>query len=998
MGAGAFVHECREGRNEAMSSFARVVFILALLAGAVACAFLLRRGVETDLLELVGGRGTLVAALSEKSSSQIRVLSPDDGTTERIRELFPWADAPVVPASVLELVRTHGRGLLSAKHRAQLCSGETNKIARSAMRRDYSGFGLFPKADDPYYFLNDFVMDLRALEPKLPDGASLVTADVRGHEDRLFGLYSAMRERVSPVLSGAPFHTMLATRSTKFQIGVLGWISLCAVVFVGWRLFGGFRFVLPTSLALGAGFLVGSAAVLLMPGRPHVMTFLFGTTLIGLGVDYCYHAQSMESAGGRRAFLRNLTHALVTTCLAFSPLVFSSVAVLRQMALFTIAGLAAIYCWVVLFGGGGRAGGVVETSATGAGKGAAPWLKAILFIVAAAGLVRLEFGNDPESFYRMDPRMARDEAKIAEVMGVSDSRLALVDLEKWQCENAALKAKMGVEPTGEFLTAADLPRELTLSFEGRDYLVVPASAAFDWGQEVRIENGKWKMENGERGQTPLVVNIIDTKGELAKLFEELAKDANRLLAGSLAVLLVALAVIFRRRVFSYVMPIAAAVIATLGVLGWLGMRVSFFHLVCFFILVGVGIDYVIFHRAGGSSRVVCASFLTSFVGFGALALTTFPITRGMGVTLASGLFFAYVFSLGGRGQENGKWKMENGKRGQTPEKPSANWLDQPQRAAGPLRMWAIFLTYRIFGKSFTKFIAFFIILCVYPWARPVRVALRKFARILAMSVDDQQPAAAGDKPGKCTLCAGTDPAKAFPFKVMLNFAWAMIDKMDTCCFRTALPKITVKGDEGWMKCGCFLLSTHVGCIEVLPAMGGQTLWNAHQRHVHAFQQIGRDAIYTSVFLRHLDRSLMTLHAVEDIGVETAVEMQDAIRRGEIVLMAGDRLPPGASRTAALKHEFLGCECSFPKGVFRFAKLMECPVYAIICVRTGWNAYEVEAKRIGDGELKVENGKLKTGSVERRRGEEAMLSDYVKFLEAAARRYPDQWYQFYDFFA
>ena len=141
-----------------MGRFLKTMFILALLASAGVCCIFGREGAETDLLALVGARGTLVAALSEKSSSQIRILSPDEEMTERIRKWCPWADAPLDPTNVLELVCTHGRGLLSAKHRAQLLAGETNKIARSAMRRDYSGVGLFPKADDPYYFLNDFVL------------------------------------------------------------------------------------------------------------------------------------------------------------------------------------------------------------------------------------------------------------------------------------------------------------------------------------------------------------------------------------------------------------------------------------------------------------------------------------------------------------------------------------------------------------------------------------------------------------------------------------------------------------------------------------------------------------------------------------------------------------------------------------------------------------------------------------------------------------------------
>ena len=46
-----------------------------------------------------------------------------------------------------------------------------------------------------------------------------------------------------------------------------------------------------------------------------------------------------------------------------------------------------------------------------------------------------------------------------------------------------------------------------------------------------------------------------------------------------------------------------------------------------------------------------------------------------------------------------------------------------------------------------------------------------------------------------------------------------------------------------------------------------------------------------------------------------------------------------------------------------------------CVRTGWNAYTVDAKRLC----------------------EDIVGDYVAFLEAAALAHPDQWYQFYDFF-
>jgi predicted LPLAT superfamily acyltransferase len=111
-------------------------------------------------------------------------------------------------------------------------------------------------------------------------------------------------------------------------------------------------------------------------------------------------------------------------------------------------------------------------------------------------------------------------------------------------------------------------------------------------------------------------------------------------------------------------------------------------------------------------------------------------------------------------------------------------------------------------------------------------------------------------------------------------------------------------------------------------------------------------------------------------VETAVEMKDAIGRGELVIMAGDRVSAGSK--AILRHRFLGRDCVWPKGVYRFAKLMESPVFAVTCVRTGWNRYEVHFSALG-------------------KSEPVMLDGFVSFLERETVAYPEQWYQFYDFF-
>ena len=109
-------------------------------------------------------------------------------------------------------------------------------------------------------------------------------------------------------------------------------------------------------------------------------------------------------------------------------------------------------------------------------------------------------------------------------------------------------------------------------------------------------------------------------------------------------------------------------------------------------------------------------------------------------------------------------------------------------------------------------------------------------------------------------------------------------------------------------------------------------------------------------------------------------MQEAIGRGELVLMAGDRV--GARSGKTFDHAFLGRPCRWPKGVFVFAKLMACPVFFVTCVRTGWNAYECHFHRY-------------TGPAS---SPARMLDEYTAFLEAETLAHPEQWYQFYDFFA
>ena len=128
------------------------------------------------------------------------------------------------------------------------------------------------------------------------------------------------------------------------EINVLSCVSTILVAVLGWLLFRSLRFVPQLLVCIGAAFLVAAGTLFAVYPHPHVLTFVFGTSLIGLSVDYVYHARA---AGDVRRILRQLSFSLLTTLACFSPLLFSEIGALRQMAVFTMAGLVAVYLCVL---------------------------------------------------------------------------------------------------------------------------------------------------------------------------------------------------------------------------------------------------------------------------------------------------------------------------------------------------------------------------------------------------------------------------------------------------------------------------------------------------------------------------------------------------------------------------------------------------------------------------------------------------------------------------
>jgi predicted LPLAT superfamily acyltransferase len=113
------------------------------------------------------------------------------------------------------------------------------------------------------------------------------------------------------------------------------------------------------------------------------------------------------------------------------------------------------------------------------------------------------------------------------------------------------------------------------------------------------------------------------------------------------------------------------------------------------------------------------------------------------------------------------------------------------------------------------------------------------------------------------------------------------------------------------------------------------------------------------------------------------EMSAALRRNEFICIHADRYVSG-NRT--IEHEFLGSMAHFPLGPFMLASKLRAPVCFVFAVKRAKYQYHFYGYP-----PKVYEGRGDTGA-------RKMLEDYVACLEEKVKQYPEQWFNYYDFWA
>jgi predicted exporter len=411
--------------------------------------------------------GDTDAASARRAAGQFAAELRGSGAFASVQLEVPDAD----PQRLTAAHREFRFGLLTDADRAVLADGSFD-IEQSLLRRLNDPFRTplgGSLAQDPFGFFDNFITSLpyRHLRFDLDDGLLVVRAKTKGapgihvlvsaelagsaYDDRVqrssiaaVAAAEAAAHRAAPqaqvLRAGAVFFAEAARGSAERDVELIGAGSLAGIVLL---MLAVFRSVRPLALGLLTvltGLAAAVSATVLAHGEVHVLTLVFGASLIGEAIDYsiqyfCLYAGAGPQWDPRRglaAVRPGLSLALGTSALGYGALMLMPFPAVRQIALFALAGLVAAYLSVLLllpellrkpYRGdiaplAAPASRLVGWWIARVGAKPAAALALALLVLCVPGWLQIRADDDVRALSSRPPALLEQEARIRALTGV----------------------------------------------------------------------------------------------------------------------------------------------------------------------------------------------------------------------------------------------------------------------------------------------------------------------------------------------------------------------------------------------------------------------------------------------------------------------------------------------------------------------------------------------------------------------------------------------------
>ncbi|QGZ65694.1 MMPL family transporter [Paraburkholderia acidisoli] len=248
---------------------------------------------------------------------------------------------------------------------------------------------------------------------------------------------------VSVARTGAVFYAEAARRASERDVHRIGVVSAVGISLLMLWIFRSPRLIVFGLLSTALGILCALAATLLVFGKLHLLTLVFGASLIGEAVDYSIQyfvvylgaRERWAPWRGAREVLPALAVALGTSLLGYAILTFAPFPALKQIACFAIVGIFTAFASVLsllpsLMTRPARRSprGLFAVAATSLAKwhavigGRRAWgVGLALVIVAVPGWLQLRSDDDIHLLIQRDPSLVAQERAVSAAVGADNS-------------------------------------------------------------------------------------------------------------------------------------------------------------------------------------------------------------------------------------------------------------------------------------------------------------------------------------------------------------------------------------------------------------------------------------------------------------------------------------------------------------------------------------------------------------------------------------------------
>lgn len=299
------------------------------------------------------------------------------------------------------------------------------------------------------------------------------------------------------------------------------------------------------------------------------------------------------------------------------------------------------------------------------------------------------------------------------------------------------------------------------------------------------------------------------------------------------------------------------------------------------------------------------------------------------------------------------------------------WYNIKEKSAGVKRLRLTWQIYKHFGEFPVRVIAFWVCFFTFISNSDIRKTSNIYFKYLYEYTKDKS----------------LKPNLLNSFKQSLSYANSLVDKM--IAYIGEFKNIKFADDKYKnivldlisKKQGAFFITNHIGSVEMMRAF--LKFANVPNVKINVFLQQSQCEVFNE-FINSLliQDKFVELFPVEEINVDTSIKIKDKIENGEFVFMAGDRISMG-SPNINYSAKLLNHKISLPLGVLKFALLMDCKIFNILCAKEnqGYKVFLENIEYSGNSKEKLEKLKEK----------------YCEYLEYSTLKYPYQFYNFFNIF-